>query len=566
MPGYIGFTPQFNPISLQEYLTVPTMLQQEFDTYEEKYNENLDKLAALEGMLDESTKDYLNPYKSRLQNAADIISGKTGNLGSLRQQTAAARQFYREYAPKLTNAYNKRQQALKTQQEILLKDPSAVTTQVGNMQSFIENPDQTLHSLSGDKVYSDMINAGKLSAADITSIGKAGIPGYLAQRTGYTLEEQKQYADLVRQALSGNAEADNILRSNPIYAQPYQVLSKYIEDNKFNLFDDSQQAYAFNRALSGQLMGMSGDVKYLADKQWEQNADFNNWKRKQQYIADHTPKDDDGDNPVTRLPRETSSLEGGTSKASKYHEFKTLFDEIKRDPSILKAQEPRRNLGIDQAATAESSEGIIYKTNPNYAKEKAKYDKRKKYEKLLEEVKKDYPNLNYDTWVSLGTNELGIQTPILNYDIRIDDITADLAERTAGFTFNTTKAANEQILADVKRYANIQDEGENDLIRNNDRRKTKAKNKDLQDITADNTQITVEDNIVYMKHKGKVYILEPGAFGVEDPAMREALDELWENGQFDLYTDRMTKYLKLIADEARRKAKGQSNTDSKLED
>ena len=78
--------------------------------------------------------------------------------------------------------------------------------------------------------------------------------------------------------------------------------------------------------------------------------------------------------------------------------------------------------------------------------------------------------------------------------------------------------------------------------------------------------ITVEDNIVYMKHKGKVYILEPGVFGVEDPAMREALDELWENGQFDLYTDRMTKYLKLIADEARRKAKGQSNTDSKLED
>ena len=95
MPRYIGYTPQFNPVSLQEYLAVPTMIQQEFDTYEDKYNENLDKLAVLEGMLDDSTRDYLNAYKNNLSNAADIISGKTGNLSTLRQQTNAARQFYR---------------------------------------------------------------------------------------------------------------------------------------------------------------------------------------------------------------------------------------------------------------------------------------------------------------------------------------------------------------------------------------------------------------------------------------------------------------------------------------
>ena len=152
----------------------------------------------------------------------------------------------------------------------------------------------------------------------------------------------------------------------------------------------------------------------------------------------------------------------------------------------------------------------------------------------------------------------------MHYDTRLDNITTNLAERTAGFTFKTTNAANEQIIADIKRYANIQDEGENNLIKNNDKRKTKAKNSDLQDINADNTQVTVEDNVFYLKHKGKVYILEPGVFGIEDAATREALDELWESGQFDTYTDRMTKYLKLIADNARRKAKGQSNTDSKL--
>lgn len=272
MPRYIGYTPQFNPVSLQEYLAVPTMIQQEFDTYEDKYNENLDKLAVLEGMLDDSTRDYLNAYKNNLSNAADIISGKTGNLSTLRQQTNAARQFYREYAPRLTNAYNKRQAALKAQQDILLKDPSAVTTQVGNMQSFLDNPDQVFHSLSGDKIYADMINAGKLSAADLSKVENANLPGYLAKVTGYTPQQQQEYAMLVQQALSGNKDADAALKNNPIYTQPYQVLNKYIEDNKFNLFNDSEKAYALNRALSGQLMGMTSHTDYMADKQWEHNS------------------------------------------------------------------------------------------------------------------------------------------------------------------------------------------------------------------------------------------------------------------------------------------------------
>lgn len=281
MPRYIGYTPQFNPISLQEYLAVPTMLQQEFDTYEEKYNENLDKLAALEGMLDESTKDYLNAYKGQLQNAADIISGKSGDLGALRQQTNAARQFYREYAPKLTGAYTRRQEDLKAQRKLELKDPSAITTKIGDMRSYLNNPDQRFYALSGDKIYSDMVNAGKMSAADITknSIGKAGVAGYLSQMTrkGYTLAEQQQYASLVQQVLYGEtpeirAAADKALRENEIYAQPYQVLSKYIEDNKFNAFNNTQQDYAINRALSGQLMGMTGneDEKLISDKAWEE--------------------------------------------------------------------------------------------------------------------------------------------------------------------------------------------------------------------------------------------------------------------------------------------------------
>ena len=275
MPRYVGFTPQFNPVSLQEYLAVPTMIQQEFDTYEDKYNENLDKLAVLEGMTDESTRYLTDRYKDKLSNAADIIAGKSGNLSELRSQINNARQYYRETAPRLTNAYNKRQAALKAQQDILLKDPSAVTTKVGNMQSFLDNPDQVFHSLSGNKIYDDMLKAGQLSSADIhnplkvTNFGR----GYLKEVTqkGYTLAQQQEYANLVQQALDGNKDADKALRNNPLYAQPYQTLNKYIEDNKFNLFNDSEKAYMLNRALSGQLMGMTGTVeeKLIQDRAWD---------------------------------------------------------------------------------------------------------------------------------------------------------------------------------------------------------------------------------------------------------------------------------------------------------
>ena len=43
MPGYISITPRFNPISLQEYLTVPMMIyegrQKEADKIEQYQNE-----------------------------------------------------------------------------------------------------------------------------------------------------------------------------------------------------------------------------------------------------------------------------------------------------------------------------------------------------------------------------------------------------------------------------------------------------------------------------------------------------------------------------------------------
>ena len=50
MPGYIGYRPQFNPISLQEYLTVPTMIIEDYKEAEKEFNDYQDKVAVIEAL------------------------------------------------------------------------------------------------------------------------------------------------------------------------------------------------------------------------------------------------------------------------------------------------------------------------------------------------------------------------------------------------------------------------------------------------------------------------------------------------------------------------------------
>lgn len=463
MPSYIGFRPQFNPVSLQEYLAVPTMIQQEFDTYEDKYNENLDKLAVLEGMTDESTRYLTDRYKDKLSNAADVIAGKSGSLSDLRSQINNARQYYRETAPRLTNAYNKRQAALKAQQDILLKDPSAVTTKVGNMQSFMDNPDQVFHSLSGDKIYADMINAGKLSAADLSRVENANLPGYLAKITGYTPQQQQEYANLVQQALYGKtdadrADADKALKNNPIYTQPYQVLSKYIEDNKFGVFDDSERAYVLNRALSGQLMGMTGHTDYMTDKQWARNAAFEDWKRKLNY-KDSQQQKDANTSVLSKRPSEGTQTPEQKKLQKKVTEFKELIDYFKKTPGAWTETdngEPvyqtdyMNSSAVQKASIGNSPLVNIYVPQSKIVKaadpKKQEWTrKRNEFKKLASElsveINKQHPEakLDFNFTVEPQLSPLGRQIGSkLIYNTNLDYYLDDLANLTSGYNYEVT--------------------------------------------------------------------------------------------------------------------------------
>ena len=122
MPSYIGYKPQFDPISLQEYLTVPMMIlegrQKEADKIEQYQNE-AEKYRAMMGDSPEAQSIWA-AYDNALNNLGDnILNNKTGDL------TRAAKKIgdsFRNIKYKAEEAYNKQ----KKYQDMLDKNPNLI--------------------------------------------------------------------------------------------------------------------------------------------------------------------------------------------------------------------------------------------------------------------------------------------------------------------------------------------------------------------------------------------------------------------------------------------------------
>lgn len=122
MPGYIGFRPQFNPISLQEYLTVPMMIyegrQKEADKIEQYQNE-AEKWRSLMGDSPEAKAVWAN-YDSALEALGDdIMANKAGDIARGAKKLSNA---YRGIKYKAEEAYEKQ----KKYQDILDKNPNLI--------------------------------------------------------------------------------------------------------------------------------------------------------------------------------------------------------------------------------------------------------------------------------------------------------------------------------------------------------------------------------------------------------------------------------------------------------
>ena len=297
MPGYIGYRPQFDPISLQEYLTVPAAIIGEYNKAEDIYDETANKAEALKALLGERTPEneagwkIVDNYERQLGSLAkDIANGIQGPEAY--RAAKNSRRYYRENMLPLESGIPAYQKEL----ERYNSDPSMIGARPV-LENYIKDPMYRGYMLSGDKIYADMVNQGKLAAADRSSsdIKDAGIPGYRNHitRVGYSPEEQQEYLGLINAALRGDETAIQSLQNSDKYSQLYKGLNAYMKDHAFDRLDNKGKTNALDRAISGQLYGMTGSSqeKLISDKVWDSNAEFNKWKRQKQWKLDHTKEE-----------------------------------------------------------------------------------------------------------------------------------------------------------------------------------------------------------------------------------------------------------------------------------
>ena len=159
MPGYIGYTPQFNPISLQDYMAVPTMIMSEYAKAEDAYNETATKAEALKALLGERNADneagwkIVDNYERQLGDIANTIAQGIQGPEAYRQARSASR-YYRENMLPLESgipAYQKE-----------LEKWNADPTMIGNkplLESYIKNPLYRAQMMSGNAIQAEAMKA-----------------------------------------------------------------------------------------------------------------------------------------------------------------------------------------------------------------------------------------------------------------------------------------------------------------------------------------------------------------------------------------------------------------------
>lgn len=198
MPSYIGYRPQFDPISLQESLAVPTTILGEYAKAEDAYNETANKAEALKALLGERNADneagwkIVDRYEQQLGDLADNISKGIQGPEAYRQARGAQR-YYRENMLPLESgipAYQKE-----------LEKWNADSTMIGSkpaLEFYIKNPLYRAQMMSGNAIQAEAMKAAaaasdrrKQETADKLIRGGQYYSYY--DLTGFNPEEQQAY-------------------------------------------------------------------------------------------------------------------------------------------------------------------------------------------------------------------------------------------------------------------------------------------------------------------------------------------------------------------------------------
>lgn len=274
MPKYIGYTPTFTPLSVNEYLQVPQAIINEYKEAEKTFNDYQDKKAAIAALAgdNEKAKAIMQNYDDQTQAVAEAIANGGIQDASQYRQAKQARQYYREYVMPLEPAITNYQTA---QQVRAKRDDGTIIGPDLSLDTYIDNPLYQDAFVNGSNIQAEAMKAAMASSArrkqqKIDEQVRNGQYWKDTDITGYTPEEVKAW-------FSGNSDLPEL---DEIVSQISNKYGMYDQDKvkefivrgvSDGLQYDQKSSYAPNQATMASLQ-----ARYAA-KQSSSNSGNDNY-------------------------------------------------------------------------------------------------------------------------------------------------------------------------------------------------------------------------------------------------------------------------------------------------
>lgn len=157
--NYIVINSKFKPFSYQEMLQPVAQATDVHRDIETQIGDVSQQADMLKGLLNEQTdqksfKRYKD-FSTNLEAQASELASQGLTQGSMQNLINLKRNYATQIVP-IQNAYNKRQEDIKTQQDLRIKDSSLMfdrDARVTSLDQYLENPDLGFNSLSANEIY-----------------------------------------------------------------------------------------------------------------------------------------------------------------------------------------------------------------------------------------------------------------------------------------------------------------------------------------------------------------------------------------------------------------------------
>lgn len=339
MPKYIGYTPTFTPLSVNEYLQVPQAIINEYKEAEKTFNDYQDKKAAIAALAgdNEKAKAIMQNYDDQTQAVAEAIANGGIQDASQYRQAKQARQYYREYVMPLEPAITNYQTA---QQVRAKRDDGTIIGPDLSLDTYIDNPLYQDAFVNGSNIQAEAMKAAMASSArrKQQKIDEQVRNGQYWKDTdiiGYAPEEVKAW-------FSGNSDLPEL---DEIVSQISNKYGMYDQDKvkefivrgiSDGLQYDQKSSYAPNQATMASLQ-----ARYAA-RQSSSNSGNDNYNV--------------GNNVLTPRWSEANITPQQKKLNASIEELNKLNEQVKANPKLLDpsyyeddSQVPRRAGYIDKA-------------------------------------------------------------------------------------------------------------------------------------------------------------------------------------------------------------------------